>query len=234
MSKVIEVEVYKWEELSQSAHQKAREWYIECMDYDWWDSVYEMSIEDGYEKGFCIDKIYFSGFYSQGDGASWIGQVDVGAWLKAHAPDCIGVSALIALINEGYIEKHVSVGKSHSNYCHENTMDVAELHSVDERLIDSNDLDEIELELETIEGQGIFDGMSLANIRDIINTDDTNPYRLSNLSQLDHDIEKSCKDYATKIYNSLREEYEYLCSEEMMLDHFDANDYHFTNEGELA
>ena len=230
-----EITVYKWEELSQTAQQRARDWYIEGLDYEWWEGVYEMAKADGYELGFCVDHINFSGFCSQGDGARWIGQVDVGAWLKAHAPDCIGVSALIALVNTGYLPKHARVIASNSsNYCHENTMDVEEMQEVDERLIDSNDLDEIELELETLEGQGIFDGMSLANIRDIINTDETNPFKLSNLSALDEAIEKSCKDYATKIYQQLREEYEYLCGEEMMLDHFNCNDYHFTEEGALA
>jgi hypothetical protein len=233
MSKTIEVEVYKWEELSQTAKDRARNWYIEGMDYEWWEGVYEVVKEDGYDLGFCIDDIRFSGFCSQGDGASWLGQVDVGAWLKAHAPDSIGVSALIALINTGYIEKHVKVGQSHSNYCHENTMDVNEVQ-FDERLYYGDELDDVELEAETIEGQGIFDGMTLANVRDIINTDEANPFKLSNLSALDEAIEESAKDYAKDIYVRLREEYEYLCSEEMMLDHFECNDYHFTDEGELA
>ena len=121
MSKVIELEVFKYGELSESAQQKAREWYIEGMDYDWWDSVYEMAIEDGKEKGFYIDKIYFSGFYSQGDGASWIGQVDVRQWLETNVPDSIGVSAWCQLIQEDFIEKHIRVVANNSHYCHEST-----------------------------------------------------------------------------------------------------------------
>ena len=229
-----QITIYKWEELSQTAQQRARDWYIEGMDYEWWEGVYEMAKEDGIALGFDIADIQFSGFYSQGDGARWKGAIDVAQWLKANAPDTIGVSALIALINTGYLPAHTKVSTTHSHYCHENTMDVAELVEVDERLIDSNDLDEVELEIETMEGQGIFDGMSLANIRDLINTDDTNPYKLSNLHQLDHDIETTAKQYATKIYQQLREEYEYLCGEEMMLDHFNANDYYFDETGRLA
>lgn len=224
---------YTYEELDDSAKQKARDWYLNGMDYEWWESVYEMAIEDGKELGFYIDRILFSGFWSQGDGASWTGYVDVGAWLKANAPDTIGVSALIALINTQYIEKNVKVGQSHSHYCHENTMDVDEVQ-FDERLYDTSGLDEVELEVETIEGQGIFNGMSMANMRDIINTDEANPYRLSNMHRLNEDIEESAKDYARDIYQRLREEYEYLCTEEMMIDHFNCNNYQFTNEGELA
>ena len=224
---------YKYQDLSDSAKETARQWYLEGMDYEWWEGVYEMVIEDGKEKGFYINEIFFSGFHSQGDGASWIGQVDVGAWLKANAPDSIGVSALVALVNKDYIEKHVRVSRSSSNYCHENTMDVAEVEP-DGRFYDSDWMDETELESETIDGQGIFDGLSLANVRDIVNTDEANPYRLSNIHKLDEDIEESCKDYARDIYQRLREEYEYLCSEEMMLDHFNCNDYQFTEEGRLA
>jgi hypothetical protein len=57
------------------------------MDYEWWDGAYDMAVEDGREKGFYIDKIYFSGFHSQGDGASWAGQVDVRQWLEKNVPD---------------------------------------------------------------------------------------------------------------------------------------------------
>jgi hypothetical protein len=232
MSKVIEVEVFKYDELSDQAKQKAREWYLEGMDYEWWEGVYEMAKTDGYEKGFCIDKIYFSGFHSQGDGASWTGQVDIGAWLKAHAPDTIGVSALIALINTDYVEKHISVSTS-GRYSHENSMDFGEVQ-YDGRFYDGDELDWAELKEETMSGQGIFDGMRIADMLDLIHTDEACPYKFHNIAQLDVDIEESCKDYARDIYQRLREEYEYLCSEEMMIDHFDANDYHFTNEGRLA
>lgn len=229
-----EITIYKWEELSQTAKDRARNWYIEGLDYEWWDCTYEMCIEDGYELGFCIDKINFSGFYSQGDGARWIGQVDVSRWLELNGPDTIGVSALRALINNAYFQKHIAVGASHSQYCHENTMIVGELVCDDERLIDPNDLDWMELNEERLNGQGIFDGMTLADLTLLINTDEASPYRLTNLSALDEAIEKSAKDYAKDIYIRLREEYEYLCSEEMMLDHFDCNDYFFDSEGRLA
>jgi hypothetical protein len=74
--------------------------------------------------------------------------------------------------------------------------------------------------------------MEVQHLFDIIVTDDTCPYK--NVDDLTTAIAISAKDYAKDIYSSLREEYEYLCSEEMMMDHFEANDYHFTNEGEIA
>lgn len=216
-----EITVYKWEELSQTAQQRARDWYIEGLDYEWWDCVYEMCIEDGYELGFCIDAINFSGFYSQGDGARWIGQVDVRQWLEKHVADSIGVSAWCQLIQEGVIEKHVGVRSFNSHYCHENTMDVGEV--VDEGAFEDD---------EVMELPSVFKGMTIANLYDIIATDPN--CQLKTTEDISKAIEESAKDYAREIYRRLRQEYEYLCGEEMMLDHFNCNDYHFTEEGALA
>jgi hypothetical protein len=221
MPKTIEVEVYKWEELSQTAKDRARDWYIEGMDYEWWEGVYESVKEDGYELGFCIDDIRFSGFWSQGDGASWTGQVDVRQWLEKHGPDSIGVSAWCALIQEDVVSKHIQVTQS-GHYSHHETMGFANVEDHTDEFTD-----DWQMELTSI-----FKGMEVQHLFDIIVTDDTCPYK--NVDDLTTAIAISAKDYAKDIYVRLREEYEYLCSEEMMIDHFEANDYHFTNEGELA
>jgi len=221
MSKVIEVEVFKYGELSDGAKQKAREWYIEGMDYEWWEGTYEMAIEDGKEKGFYIDKIYFSGFYSQGDGASWVGFVDVRQWLEENCADSIGVSAWCQLIQEDIVTKNIQVTANNAHYCHESTMSFVDVEDNCEFTDD-----------EAMQLPSIFKGMSVATVFDLIVNDPTCPYK--DVDGITQAITKSGKDYARDIYQRLREEYEYLCSEEMMLDHFDANDYHFTNEGKLA
>ena len=221
MSKVIEVEIYKYAELDDSAKQKAREWYLEGMDYEWWEGTYEMAIEDGKEKGFYIDKIYFSGFCSQGDGASWTGQVDVRQFLETHYEDSIGLSAWCQLVQEGIVSKFSKVEANNAHYCHESTMNFSDVW------------DEVGVEdTEPLLLPSIFKGMSIENVFDIIATDSA--CTLKDVDAITQAITESGKDYARDIYQRLREEYEYLCSEEMMLDHFDCNDYHFTNEGRLA
>ena len=221
MSKVIEVEVFKYAELSDSAKQRARDWYIEGMDYEWWEGVYEMAKEDGKEKGFYIDKINFSGFCSQGDGASWSGFVDVRQWLETNVPDSIGVSAWCQLIQEDVVTKNIQVTQS-GRHSHEETMSFVD---VEDNADQFNDDWELHL-------PSIFKGMSVANLFDIIATDPT--CTLKNVDDITTAIAISGKQYAIDIYHRLREEYDYLCSEEMMLDHFDCNDYHFTDEGALA
>ena len=89
MPKIIETTVYRLDELDNTAKEKARCWYREGgFEYDWYDTVYE-----DFER-ICIilgvrfktrtarlcggevrqrPCIWFSGFSSQGDGASWEG-----------------------------------------------------------------------------------------------------------------------------------------------------------------
>lgn len=74
--------LYTFDELSDKAKEKAREWYRDGqLDYDWWDSVYESAQTAGKHLGIDIDRkdkhtpaIYFSGFCSQGDGACFEGR----------------------------------------------------------------------------------------------------------------------------------------------------------------
>lgn len=73
--KTIEIKLYKFDELSEAAQDKAIEHLYDInVDFEWWDSTYDCIIETGACIGIDIDKIYFSGFYSQGDGACFEGE----------------------------------------------------------------------------------------------------------------------------------------------------------------
>ena len=76
MPRTVRTKVYQYSELSDQAKQKALDWYRPhaCVD-DWYEFTMEGLKERAKEKGFEIDKIYFSGFSSQGDGAMFEGQV---------------------------------------------------------------------------------------------------------------------------------------------------------------
>ena len=66
----------KYNELSHEAQEKARN---ECKNnltsYEWWDDEYSWFKEVGESFGLRIDDIYWSGFWSQGDGASFKGML---------------------------------------------------------------------------------------------------------------------------------------------------------------
>lgn len=74
--------VFKFDELSDKAKEKARDWYREGgLGYDWWGTVYDDAVQVGELIGIDIDvregggpSIYFTGFYHQGSGASFRGR----------------------------------------------------------------------------------------------------------------------------------------------------------------
>ena len=91
MSRTIEKTVFKFDELSDAAKEKAREWYRRAGDND--DSYADHVIEDLKQcasiMGIEVDKTYWSGFWSQGDGASFTGSYRYAKGgvkaIKAHA-----------------------------------------------------------------------------------------------------------------------------------------------------
>jgi len=86
------ITTYKFHELTdEAARERALSWGREgFLDYPWWDFVYEDAKTIGALMGIEIAKIYFSGFWSQGDGACFEGEYayvkgSVKA-VKDHAP----------------------------------------------------------------------------------------------------------------------------------------------------
>lgn len=74
--RTVEHNLYQFNELSDSAKERAREWYRTTFDYEWWDFVYDDAKEVGKVLGIDISNIYFSGFSSQGDGAQFMGDYE--------------------------------------------------------------------------------------------------------------------------------------------------------------
>lgn len=61
-----------FEQLDERAKIEAKVWYEQhWLDYEWWDCVEDDWKERLEKKGFMDPKISFSGFWSQGDGASF-------------------------------------------------------------------------------------------------------------------------------------------------------------------
>ena len=86
------IQVYQFDELEESAKAKAREWWRRGSDGDefWSEGVLDDAKEIGKYMGMDIDRIYFSGFWSQGDGACFEGTWRAGDVqadkLKEYAP----------------------------------------------------------------------------------------------------------------------------------------------------
>lgn len=112
--------LFKFDELSDSAKGKARDWYREgAFDYDWWESVYEDAAQCGEIIGIDIRQkpiktmgggtrmepaIYFSGFCHQGQGSSFNGTYSYAkgsvAKIKQHAPQDKDLHAIAEALYE--------------------------------------------------------------------------------------------------------------------------------------
>jgi len=68
--RVVKTNVYTFNELSATAKEVAIENHRDINTYDgWWEPIYEGITDEAERAGFRVGNIYFSGFWSQGDGA---------------------------------------------------------------------------------------------------------------------------------------------------------------------
>lgn len=147
MPRIIETTVYEIEELSAEAKEKARNWYRDTgLHDDWYDCVYEdfeticgilgvtlqTSLVRLYGGGVRHKPhVYFQGFNSQGDGASF-----EGSWshargsvrgIRAHAPQDEELHRIADVLQDvqrrNFFQLEASI-RQNGRYCHENTMTI--------------------------------------------------------------------------------------------------------------
>lgn len=132
--KTIETQVFTYSELSPNAQGKARQWYRESHDNDYWhDDIIDDAKTIGALMGIDIDKVYFTGFCSQGDGACFAGtfrQVpDAVAKVKDFAPNDARLHAIALSLQAPADTDTVESGKlvhRCPHYCHSRTMNFCE------------------------------------------------------------------------------------------------------------
>lgn len=99
------------------------------VDYNgWWDGVYEGFCEKANSEGFMVtaDNISFSGFWSQGDGASFTCTVNVLDFIKHHKM-VTQYRNLVNAIKNGKVAEYTEVYRSSHHYSHENTCSVSSI-----------------------------------------------------------------------------------------------------------
>lgn len=130
------ITTYQFSELSDEAQKKAldtcRDWNVD--DSYWYETIIEDAKETAALMGLEVDNIYFSGFWSQGDGASFTGNYSYRKGsvkaVKEHAPQdtelhriaadlaahqsryFYGLSASISA-NDRYHTLHVEIDSEH-------------------------------------------------------------------------------------------------------------------------
>lgn len=230
MPEQITITAYKYDELQGRAKEKAseklREW---ATDHEWWDGVYDLAKEDGEQRGFEIDDIRFSGFWSQGDGASWTGYVKISTFLdwymETYPEDPFHAQYIVLreLVRDDWIDAKVAVNRRGYHYVHSNTIDVGE--ALWDFLEDEvNDEDK---RTETLKSEGVLKDANVAQLCDGINIAVT-------MDELNSDIKRCVKEFADEIYKRLEDEYESLVTDEAISEMADANDYRFDEYGDVV
>lgn len=223
MPHIKEVTVYKFNELSDAAKERARDWYRQSAMHDeWWDSVYEGALEAAEALGISIDLerqgsgrvpcIYFSGFCSQGDGASWFGsyRYKKGA-LKA-------------------IKKLRPLSYEHGGQTIE-CKGSAELHRIAQGLQEVQSRQFYKLRAGVTRGRG-SNLYSHSNTMHVEVEHDDDRYR--DIGDAEDDITQLLRDFADWIYSALEREDEYLNSDEVIDENMVINEYEFEEDGSIA
>lgn len=205
---------YQFDELSDEAKEKAREWWrnLEAQDFDH-EFTYEDAKTCGKLMGLDIDDIRYSGFWSQGDGASWAGHYNYVAGspeaIRQHAPNDAELHRIADALH-ALQAKHlwlliaqVTFGQYGGSYVHSNTMQV---------------------QMERMEDET---GM----LPDI---NDPDPLTATNWAADEAELTQLLRDFADWIYGQLRDEYEYRMTDENVDENITCNEYEFTEEGERA
>ena len=207
-TRVTEEVLYKFEELSDEAKEKAREWFRDGYpDHEWWDCTYDDAKTVAGFMGFEVKDIGFSGFWSQGDGAHFTGswsasQVDVDK-LREYAPQDTELHRIaegLAEIAKKYPEASMSIAHS-GHYQHENCTRFDFEFGVDEAI-----------------PYGTPEYKAAEKV--IAEDQDT--------------AEELARDLMRWIYRQLEDEYNWLVSDEQVDETIIANEYEFTEDGKIA
>ena len=219
MPEIIEITVYAYAELSPQGRQAAQSAYNEPEDY-WYEGIKEDYEERGQERGFDVEDIQWSGFHSQGDGASWTGQINIVPFLAYHLkPDDPAYSrymVLIELVENGFTSRRFEVSRNSHMYNHDRTMRVER-----EDLIDFANWDDTKVR------SGIFAGADAQPLAESICMEGL-------MDELLVWATDEARGYARDIYEALEGAYDDYSSEEYFAELCEINEWRFDASGKLV
>jgi hypothetical protein len=176
-------------------------WTEYALDYDWWDFTEECFKNDAAAEGITVERIYFSLSYSQGDYASFEGQINVAEWMDAKGYD------------ETYPALYLAV------------KDYGEYASVSDRT-NRGGWPRVNFEGNVVGNTyaaGIFAGLEPEAWDSLV---EDQFYEAGLEGELQSAVEALCR----KLYSDLRDEYEHLTSEESFIESCECNDITFETE----
>jgi len=207
-----------FDELNAYGKANAMSRYNDAPD-DWADEIVARAKQDGPERGFEIEEVAWSGFSSQGDGASWTGMVRLPRFIEYHNKpdnhDYTQYFVLNELIKDGWTDTHVGVSRSGFYYNHSGMMRVED---ISDSFYDANG--------DSCIDAGILEGANVHELMRSISVD-------SILDELHRWVVNMAREYANEIYSQLRDEYDEYASEERFKEVCDINGWRFDVNGYL-
>lgn len=133
--KEIKIGTYnEWKKENPETAEKILEKYREInTEYNWYDCVIEDFCQNVENFGFNVEpkNVHFTGFWSQGDGASFTGDIDVLEYLK-HEKKLTKYRNVVRKINDDKIAQYADIVRTSSRYSHEKTCGVDILDNYEE------------------------------------------------------------------------------------------------------
>lgn len=212
----------EFEELDQRAKDNAISKYGEPPD-DWYEGVYAQYIGDKAVEatGMLVDQIYYSGFWSQGDGASWTGRVNLDDFIQYYVtpthPNAGRYAVLLELMREDWISIRALIYTNSFMYVHSGGMRIEGVDITADIDADDND---------SVFTQGIFQGAGIKGVARAIDVE-------SLVNDLEEWVLAEARSLADDIYIALRDEYEAYTSEETFKDLIYINGWRFDSKGNL-
>lgn len=197
---------YTFDELPEKVREKVIEKLSDInVDYEWYDYIYEQWVEKLAELGYPDAKIQFSGFYSQGDGASFVSGIDSNILVNRFITN----TELKELIKDCTF--YGKVYRTNYQYVHWNSVS-AEITDVDysEEIYNLQDSDD---ENDNLKYNGIANAINVL------------------MDQLGKYVTEDVHDLSKQIYNELEKEYDWLTDKEQIIDSIQANSYEFDEYG---
>lgn len=227
--RTIELKAYEFKELSDEAKEKVleryRNWNVD--DAYWYEPTTDYWKEKLEEIGFSDAEIQFSGFWSQGDGACFNGNVDAETFAKTHGYNAAEIE-LVQISDPQY--KIVTVNH---HYCHYNTRDVQfdcfygpHPDDVEElRKVIEAPREELPLLIGSLEEP---EAVSLLETRIKSGTD----IRPNFFTELEEGMEAAREELSKEIYRDMEKEYYYQTSDEVIIESLEDNNMEFDEDGD--
>jgi len=204
-------QTYRFEELDDKAKEKVFESYRTDEFYpgDWWhEAAVEDFVEDRTKEGWDLETkdVHFSGFWSQGDGASFDGEVTCETWIKFHKLEAKFPTIMKVLHNTHPLTAKIYTNHFGTYYCHSNTryLEIEEDGQLDEHIYGWDD---------EAKEQAIMEKWN------------------EEVMRLEEILEDNREELSQQLYSKLEKQYDYYMTDEAIKEDIMSNDNMFLANG---